>query len=101
MFWLAKKLKIERSKRREKINLTGKPELTDGTVISGPHTEIFGNLRLNIDGCLGVLEYKDTYIKLRLHKGTLILCGNGFDIVFFENRLITVKGKISSIEFCM
>ena len=24
-----------------------------------------------------------------------------FDIVFFEDRLITVKGKLSSVEFCV
>ncbi len=98
---MAKKLKIEKSHRLERWNITGKEQALDTTILSGPHTEIFGNSRINIDGCLGVAEYRDTYIKLRLQKGTLILCGSGFDIVFFENKVITVKGKISSLEFCM
>ena len=98
---MAKKLKIEKSQRLEKWNISGKESAFDKELLSGSHTEIFGNARINIEGCLGVMEYKDTYIKLRLHKGTLILCGNGFDIVFYENKLITVKGKISSVEFCM
>lgn len=99
---MSKKLKIEKSKQKEKWDLLGKGEsISDAVMISGTHTEIFSNNRINVDGCLGVAEYKDTYIKLRLSKGTLILCGCGFDIVFFENKLITIKGKISSVEFCM
>lgn len=98
---MSKKLIIEKSGKRKRLNLSGKPDEADAVALRGAHTEIFGNTRINIDGCLGVAEYRDTYIKLRLSKGTLILCGSGFDIVFFENRLITVKGKISSVEFCV
>ncbi len=99
---MAKKLKIESRKKREKWDILAKNDsFTDGAMLKGPHTEIFGNSRISVDGCLGVAEYRDDYIKLRINKGTLILCGCEFDIVFFENRLITVKGKISSVEFCM
>lgn len=99
---MAKKLKIEKSKQTAKWDILGKEEaFLDAAMLKGPHTEIFGNSRINVDGVLGVVEYKDTYVKLRLSRGTLILCGSGFDIVFFENRVITVKGKISSVEFCM
>lgn len=99
---MGKKLRIEKSKNREKWDFFGKDDgFADTVMLNSTHTEIFGNSRINIDGCLGVAEYKDTYIKLRLNKGTVILCGSGFDIVFFENRLITVKGKISSVEFCV
>ena len=40
-----------------------------------------------------------TKTKLKLNKGNVIICGCGFDIVHFENQLITVKGKITSLEF--
>ncbi|MBR7131897.1 MAG: YabP/YqfC family sporulation protein [Clostridia bacterium] len=99
---MARKLKIEKGKSRPKWNISGKEAPAfEGEMITGPHTEIFGNSRINIEGCLGVFEYKDTYLKLRLSKGSLILCGSGFDIVYYENRLITVRGKISSVEFCV
>ena len=68
-------------------------------MMSSTHTEIFGNSKISIDGCMGVYEYRDTYLKLKLQRGSVILCGSGFDITYFENRLITVKGKISSVEF--
>ena len=99
---MSKKLKIEKSCKKEKWQLIPKAEsIIEKDMLAGPHTEIFGNNKISIEGCLGVFEYKDTYLKLKLQKGELILCGSGFDIVFFENRLITVKGKISSVEFCV
>lgn len=102
MWFLAKKYKIEQTKKREKWNiLQGIDAFSDKDMITGPHTEIFGNSKINIEGCLGVFEYKDTYLKLRLEKGVLILCGSGFDIVFYEERLISIKGVISSVEFCV
>ena len=97
---MGKKLKIEKEKKKEKWHFFG-DSLPEKEFVSGPYTEIMGNSKISIDGCLGVFEYKDTYLKLRLQKGSLILCGSGFDIVFFEDKLITVKGKISSIEFCV
>lgn len=99
---MAKKLKIEKGKNERKWKLIGCADsVLDSDLISKPHIEIFGNNKISIDGCEGVFEYEDSYLKLKLQKGMLILCGNGFDIVFFENKLITVKGKISSVEFCV
>lgn len=97
---LTRRIKIEKEKKKEKWRLFGE-ETIDKEYISGPHIEILSNRKITIDGCYGVFEYKETYLKLRLQKGSLILCGEGFDIAFFENRLITVKGKISSVEFCV
>ena len=48
-----------------------------------------------------VFEYSDTYMKLKLPKGSLTVCGCNFDIVAFEGSTITVRGNISSIEFCI
>ena len=92
--------RVKLKKKKSKWKLGGFSE--DETArenIGSARIEICGNTRITIDGCLGVYEYRDTYLRLRLVKGTVILCGIGFNIVFFENRQITVKGKISSVEF--
>lgn len=97
---MAKKLKIEKGKPKSKWKiLSAADDIIDRGMISGAHTEIFGNSQISIEGCMGVFEYRDTYLKLKLSKGAVIICGSGFDITYFENRLITVKGKISSVEF--
>ena len=97
---MAKRLKIDCKKKKNKWRLINfKESPVDSDMLSSVHTEIFGSSRITIDGCLGVYEYRDTYLKLRLSKGTLIICGSGFNIVYFENRLISIKGKITAIEF--
>lgn len=99
---MAKKLKIEKSNKKEKWKLFGCADaVVDRDMLGGSHVEIFGNSEIVIDGCKGVFEYNDTYLKIKLSKGALILCGSCFDITSFENSLITVKGKISSLEFCL
>ena len=58
---MAKKLKIEKSKRKDKWNLFSDNDgIIDKSMLSGIHTEIFGNGKISIDGCMGVYEYKDT-----------------------------------------
>ena len=99
---MSRKMKIERQKKKEKWKLLRyADDIFESNALFAPHIEIFGNSNINIDGCVGVYEYNDTYIKLKLAKGALILCGNGFEISLFEHRMITVKGKISSLEFCV
>lgn len=93
------KFKSEKPKEKWKIFSCG-DEITAG-VIKKPHLELFGNREIIIEGCMGVLEYSDTYLKLRLPKGALTVCGSGFDIVTFEGTAITVKGNMSSLEFCV
>ncbi len=98
---MAKRIKLEKSKKKEKWNLFGSEEqLLDTEILKGAHIEIFSSGRLVIEGCLGVYEYNENYLKLRLSKGALVVCGTGFDISSFEGKTITVKGKISTLEFC-
>ncbi len=97
---MAKKLKIEKEKHKEKWNMSGLGDgIIDSDLLSGWHIEIFGKNQIVIEGCLGVFEYRDDYLHLKLEKGAIILCGTGFNISVFEEKRITVKGKISSIEF--
>ena len=99
---LAKKLRIERTDKKRSWHLFRyNDSILDTDIISGTQIQISGNSRINIEGCYGVFEYTDTYLKLKLEKGSLILCGSGFDIVFYEERQMTVKGKLSSVEFCV
>ena len=99
---MAKKIEIEKVKKKRGWNLLkGEDDILDKDMLKGSHIQIFGNNKINIEGCFGVFEYTDTYLKLKLQRGCLILCGSEFDIVFYEEKLMTVKGKISSVEFCV
>ncbi len=99
---MAKKFTFPSEKPKEKWQIF---RHLDGAMeaggFSGPHFELFGNRELLLEGCLGVFEYSDTYLKLRISHGSVIICGKGFDIVLFEDALIRIKGEFSSIEFCI
>ena len=95
---LGEKYKFVSKKKKERINLSGNEKIAE---IKGVHIEMFSNKEITIDGCCGVYEYGDDYLRLNIGKGSVVLCGCDFDIVFFEDRLITVKGNISNLEFCV
>ncbi len=99
---MAKKFRFKSSKPREKIKVfrcVDEFELLKGA--TGAHIEIFSNSEILIEGCRGVYEYTDNYLKLKLSKGYLEICGNNFDIKTYENDVLTVKCIISRIEFCV
>lgn len=97
---MSKKLKIDGKKKRERLHIfKSADEIISSSGLFGAHIEILNNSQIMIEGCMGVYEYRDTYLKLKLNKGALIITGNGFDIANYEDKTITVKGKISSLEF--
>ena len=96
---MAKKIKIETSKKKEKWNIFSKENNFSATAISGPRIEIFSNNTLILEGCYGILEYNDIYLKLRIQKGALMLEGADFDIVSFEDKTIVINGKFLRFEF--
>lgn len=98
---MSKKFKFN-SSHSVKLNLSGKAkEFFDTGILTGAHIELFSNRHIIVDGCFGIADYGDDYIKLSLEKGALILYGDNFDIISLEEKIINIKGKIISLEFCM
>lgn len=95
---MSKRFKFISKKKKGKFNLFG---IENNNEIGGAHIELFSNKEISIDGCCGVFDYAEDYIRLNIGKGSVMLCGKNFDIVYFENQQITVKGNISSLEFCV
>ncbi|MBO4467861.1 MAG: YabP/YqfC family sporulation protein [Clostridia bacterium] len=83
-------------KGKQKIRFSGGEIFTSNSRI-----ELFSNRELILEGCLGVTQFNDNYIKLSLKGGSLILYGRDFDISGFSEKTITVRGFIESIEFCL
>lgn len=99
---MAKKFKIKSEKPKEKWRIFNCSDpLIEKEMLLGPHLELFGNREVVVEGCMGIWDYSDSYLKLKLQKGALILCGTSFDIISFENATIRIKGSISSVEFCV
>ena len=76
-------------------------EISKNERITGAHIEMISNREICIEGCVGVLEYTDAYMKINLCKGALIIIGSNLDITLFEGKTLAVCGTISSVEFCV
>ncbi|MBR4072898.1 MAG: YabP/YqfC family sporulation protein [Clostridia bacterium] len=97
---MSQKFKFKSNHKKPKINFSLKNDAPE-IGFNDPRIEMLFNKEITLEGCKGVLEYKDNYIKLKLQKGSLQLCGEDFGITHFENNTITVKGKITTLEFCI
>lgn len=97
---MSEKFKFKSKKPKEKWHIFGYTDKSlSRELIKGPHLELYGNRELIVEGCAGILDYDDTYLRLKLSKGTLIIYGGSFDIVSYEGAVISIKGCISSLEF--
>ncbi len=96
------KFKFKSARNKDKLNLiSNKKEIIDTEIINGAHIEMFSNKKLLLDGCYSIHEYENDYIKLKLKKGVLVICGAEFYIESFEDERISIKGNFTSIEFCL
>ena len=93
---------IFKSKKKNKINLIkDSNEILSSDLLTGSHTEIYSNKKVIIEGCIGIIEYQNKLIKLKLKKGFLTLGGSDFLVLSFDNSKIDIKGNIQSLEFCI
>lgn len=98
---MAKKIKLETKSKKEKWNLFSGGEGFANTTFAGPRIELFSNRQFILEGCTGILEYNDNYLKLRFSSGAVVLEGKSFDIASFEDKTIVVKGELATLEFCV
>ena len=76
---MAKKLKIEKVQKKSGWNLFRyEDDFLDKDLITGPQIQIFGNNKINIEGCYGVFEYTDTYLKLKLNGAYVNFIPDGY-----------------------
>lgn len=96
------KFKFKTKKAKKKFNfITDSDEFLKEEISNNTHIEMFFDKKIIIDGCISIIDYQNDYLKLKLKKGNISIIGTNFIITNFENEKIIIKGKISSIEFCV
>lgn len=99
---MSEKFKFKSNKKKEKWQLFKyADECINTDILRLPDIYLKGNTGVTVEGCKGVFEYTDTYIKLNLIKGSFIILGNKLSINSFEQEKIVIAGRITSVEFCM
>lgn len=95
---MRKKLNTEFKPKKEKMKLFGVGELSAS---AGPTIQLNSNKEASIEGCLGVMDYYENLIKLRISGGVMIFSGQKFNISSLTDNYVEITGEIDSIEFVM
>ena len=71
---------------------------TKEDIVKG-NIELFGNKQIIVDGCKGVIDYNEDFLKLDLGKIVLKVTGRNLVIDFYIYEQVDLKGEIVSVEF--
>lgn len=95
------KFKFKTGKKpRKKTMLRYRDVIADAKKYSGTKIEMLSNREISVDGCRKILEYNDVFVKIGVREGSINIVGNSLYIPVYEGPLITICGKISSVEYC-
>lgn len=98
---MSKKIKL--SKLVSKDSVKQLKRLTEIPPIdyNAARIELNSNREATIDGCRGIIEYYDTMIVLNIGSGTVQFNGSGLSILSFDSEVAVLRGRITSVEYCM
>ena len=94
---MGKKLFSDHKPKKEKIKLLA--PIT--TAVTGPKIELCSNKEAAIDGCKGVIDYRDDIIKLKVTGGTVAINGTDMELLELSENSALIKGNFKSVEFLM
>lgn len=93
-------MKKAKQKKEQLIKKVAEEFQFPDSAISGSYRiEFRGNTDVIIEGCRGILEYRDDCIALNLEKKTVSFYGNKLEIDNFLDGFVQIKGEITSSEF--
>lgn len=87
--------------KRIKERIEELSSLGSGNELCMPHIELFSNREVNIEGCLGIIEYNSSLIKLNCRGMSVKFNGDNLCISNMNDGLACVTGTIVSVEFGM
>lgn len=95
---MAKKIKLPKNKRKEKISLFDFGDILDAGT-KQPHVELFSNKKALVENCRGINEYSDFLISLNIGEKSLLFLGKGLQISSLESKNVVITGEIETINF--
>lgn len=66
----------------------------------GSRIELLSDSQVTVEGCKGIMDYGDEYIKLNIGNGTVAIIGAGMYACSYCGDTVIVRGKITSLELC-
>ena len=82
-------------------NLTNIKFFKDDLLPGGVKVEVFSNEEAIIEGCKGIMEYNNDYIKINIGRGSIVFTGSDLYAYAFFCETLVIKGVINNIEYCV
>lgn len=79
--------------------IAGAAELGRETVGLEPLLNLWGNRRLDVDGCRGITGYSETEVVVNTGKMLLRIEGRGLELTALEGERLSVCGHIQTLHF--
>lgn len=74
-------------------------ELPQSPTAEASQIELLSNREALVDGCKGVMEYNENFIRLNLGKMTVRFCGRNLQLRGMSEGNVVIEGFIQSIDF--
>lgn len=80
-------------KKKERKNVIPDLHLNEAKI------EMLSNREIIVDGCKGVIEYGENFIKLNIGELTLDVVGQDLIIESFDGGVAIIRGRFAEINF--
>lgn len=63
-------------------------------------TTVTGNSEICIENYRGILEYRDTLVRIQTKTGQIRIRGAKLTVAYYTNDEMQITGNIASVEYC-
>jgi len=74
-------------------------ELPKDVVLDLPHISMVGNIEFHLENHKGIIEYEENLIRIRIHKGQVLISGKELMIEELTKVEVKIKGHIQDVIF--
>lgn len=82
--------------KREKLSELEKNLLARYSLIT-----VVGSEQMMVEGLRGILDYSAETLRVNTLSGVILIMGAGLEITSMTAEALSLKGKITSLEFCI
>ena len=79
--------------------LTSATDLQDEVIPGQPLVEIVGDFRVLVEKHMGVTEYGESVIQVKLKFGSVCVCGRNLELALMTKEQLVITGRIESVKF--
>ena len=84
--------------RKWSNHLTSAMNLQDEAIPGQPLIEIFGDCRVLVENHMGVTEYGDSVIRVKVKYGNVCVCGGNLELALMTKGQLIITGCIESVK---